>query len=729
MATQKKTARKSAAPQKGRGESFPSVAELLLEIGVEELPYQFIVPALTALKESAERLCHDQRLSFQSIRTMGTPRRLTIVVDGLAAKQTSITKEAMGPSKAVAFDQTGQPMRAALGFAAGQGVAVQELQTRQTPKGEYLFAVKHEAGRPAATVLTETLPSLVSDLAFPKSMKWNETGVRFARPVRWVLALLGGKVLPIEAAGIKASNQTKGHRVLGGGKWVTVRDASSYIKTLERQGVIVDPQRRKQLIEEQIASICQKTGFQLNKDESLLDQAVYSTEQPISLIGSLKETYLDVPEEILMTSMKEHQGFFSLRQKKTGKLAAHFIAVANNPAKNMSLIREGNERVLAARLADAAFFFTEDQKVTLEERAKKLSGVTFHQKLGTMAQKQERVSELAGALATVLGLSSESVSFCVGAARLCKADLVSGIVGEFPELQGVMGGYYAEHDGLAQPVCKAIRDQYTPRGMDGALPETIEGKVLGLADRLDTIVAFFSAGIIPKGSEDPFALRRHALSVVRILLEGDVRVDLRTAIEQAAACVKTRVSVPPSALEQSFEFVLDRFRFYMSATERLRDDVIQAVTNFPGYEAQGCDVIDVAARLRVLHKTASLPEFDPLMIGFNRANNILKKEGVKTAELGSVDPALFRDEAERELYATLESLTQTYETMLAERRYQDAVHALVQLKLPIDHFFETVMVNVDEAALRANRHSLLTTVVDTFFRKFADFSKIAVQGR
>ena len=729
MAAQKQTASRSTAQKKGKGAAVPPVAELLLEIGVEELPYQFIVPALNALKDSAERLFHDQRLSFQSIRILGTPRRLTIIVDGLAVKQTAITKEAMGPSKTVAFDQTGQPTKAALGFAAGQGVAVHELQTRQTPKGEYLFAVKHEAGRSAMTVLTEMLPSLVSGLAFPKAMKWNETGVRFARPVRWVLAILGGKVLPIEAAGIKASNQTKGHRVLGGGKWVAVRDAASYIKTLERLGVIVDPQRRRILIDEQIVTICQKSGFQLNKDESLLDQAVYSTEHPVSLIGSFKETYLDVPEEILMTSMKEHQGFFSLRQKTTGKLAPHFIAVANNPAKNMSLIREGNERVLAARLADATFFFTEDRKVRLEDRAKKLSGVTFHQKLGTMAQKQERVSELAETLATRLGLSSESVSCCVAAARLSKADLVSGVVGEFPELQGVMGGYYAEHDGLAPAVCKAIRDQYGPRGMDGALPERIEGKVLGLADRLDTIVAFFCAGIIPKGSEDPFALRRHALSIVRLVLEGDVRLDLRMAIEQAAACVKTSVSVPPSAVAQSFEFVLDRFRYYLSTTEQLRDDVIEAVTNFSGYEVAGCDLIDVAARSRVLQATTALPEFDPLMIGFNRANNILKKEGVKTAELRPVDPALLHDEAERALHTTMESITQPYGVMLAERRYQDAVRALVQLKLPIDRFFETVMVNAEEPALRANRLSLLAEVVNKCFRQFADFSKIVVQGR
>jgi glycyl-tRNA synthetase beta chain len=370
MATQKKTGRRSAVPKKDKGTSSPTVAELLLEIGVQELPYQFIAPALASLKESAERLFNDQRLTFQSVRTMGTPRRLTIAVDGLAARQASMVKEVMGPSKTVAFDQAGQPTRAAIGFAAGQSIAVQELQVRQTPKGEYLFAVKREEGYPAAAVLVDTLPQLVSGLAFPKAMKWNETGVRFARPIRWLVALYGGSVRPLEAAAITASTQKQRHRALGGGKWVAVRDAASYINTLERQGVIVDPQRRRNLIEEQIAVICHKTGYQLNEDEALLDQAVYSTEQPIAVIGSFKDAYLDVPEEILITSMKEHQGFFSLRQKNSGKLAAHFITVVNNRAKDMALIREGNERVLAARLADAKFFFDEDRKVRLEERTK-----------------------------------------------------------------------------------------------------------------------------------------------------------------------------------------------------------------------------------------------------------------------------------------------------------------------------------------------------------------------
>ncbi|MEK7760603.1 MAG: glycine--tRNA ligase subunit beta, partial [Nitrospirota bacterium] len=388
-----------------------------------ELPYQFISPALARLKESAEQLLTEQRLTFQAVRTLGTPRRLTLVVEGLLTQQASVMKEAMGPSKAVAFDQAGLPTRAAVGFAAGQGVAVQDLQVRQTPKGEYLFAVKREDGRPSKTVLMELLPQLVAKLSFPKAMKWNEAGVRFARPVRWLVVLFGGTVLPIEAAGIKAGNRTRGHRVLGAKQGVVVRDGATYVKALEKDGVISDPERRRAMIQEQIATLCQKTGFVLNQDDALLDQAVYTTEWPYAIIGSFKDLYLDVPEEVLITSMKEHQGFFSLRHKTTGKLVAHFIAVANNRVKDMGLIREGNERVLAARLADAKFFYDNDRTTALQDRVGKLDGVTFHQKIGTMGQKQARIATLAASLARLAGLNESVVKSCERAGALCKADL------------------------------------------------------------------------------------------------------------------------------------------------------------------------------------------------------------------------------------------------------------------------------------------------------------------
>ncbi len=725
MATQKKPGRQNASPKHNRGTSTPSVAELLLEIGVEELPYQFIVPTLTSLKESAECLFNSQRLTFQTVRTMGTPRRLTVVIDGLATKQTSITKEAMGPSKAVAFDQTGQPTKAALGFAAGQGVAVQDLQVRQTPKGEYLFAVKREEGRATASMLLDALPQLVSGLAFPKAMKWNDAGVRFARPIRWVTACYGGSVLPIEVAGIKASNQTRGHRVLGGGKWVSVRDAASYINTLERQGVIVDPQRRRKLIEEQIAAMCHKTGFQLNDDEALLDQAVYTTEWPCVVLGNFKPEYLAVPPEVLVTSMKEHQGFFSVNDKKSGKLGAHFIAVVNNRVKDMSLIREGNERVLAARLADAKFFFDEDRKVHLKERAKKLGGVMFHQKLGTMAQKQERVKTLAEALAGQLSPQDEELrQTCVCAALLAKADLLTGIVGEFPELQGVMGGEYAKQEGISEGVWKAIRDQYLPVGMEARLPETLEGQALSLSDKVDTIVAFFSAGIVPKGSEDPYALRRHALSVVRIIIEGKLRVALDEIVAQAQEIIEKETGLKPSMLHSPLSFIFERFKFYSGMLHIERDDVMAAVCA-TAYSRRPLDLQDALERMKALQTVTTRPEFDPLIVGFKRAHRLVEKEQWNREP---VEASRFQHAAESALHKAVTDERNQVEASVKAYEYGRALDALVRLKPVIDDFFAAVMVNAEEQAIRSNRLSLLKEV-DDLFMSFADFSQIVVQGR
>jgi glycyl-tRNA synthetase beta chain len=708
MATRKQAGRPVAKLKKPIRTSAPAVAELLLEIGVEELPYHFILPALASLKESAERLLRDQRLAFQSIRTMGTPRRLTVVVEGLATGQTSILKEAMGPSKTVAFDQAGQPTKAAIGFAAGQGVAVQDLQVRQTPKGEYLFAVKHEEGQPAISVLTDALPQLVSALTFPKAMKWNQTGVRFARPVRWVLALYGGSVLSIEAAGIKASDRTRGHRVLGGGKWLPVRDAASYVTTLERQGVIVDPHRRRQLIKEQITAICSETGFQLNEDEALLDQAVYTTEQPSSIIGSFKEAYLDVPEEILITSMKEHQGFFSLRHKQTGKLAPHFIAVANNRAKDMSLIREGNERVLAARLADAKFFFDEDRKVKLADRGKKLAGVTFHQKLGTMAQKQERVKKLAGFIAAHLYPGQDELrQVCDRAASLSKADLLTGIVGEFPELQGIMGGEYALHDGESTAVAQAIREQYLPKAIEGELPKTAAGQILSLADRLDSIAAFFHVGIIPTGSEDPFALRRHATAIVRVLLEGNIRLNLGKCIDNANNLVSGDDFKGVSDSEQKgrrriTEFLFERVRHYSRVVHLLRDDVIEAVLK-PAND-KVVDLVDLVQKMKALEAMTRKPEFDPLIVGFKRTHRLVEKEQWNR---DPVDVARFQHAVETDLQQAVTDERGRMTTAMSAGDYSQALEALVRLKPAIDAFFTAVMVNADDKAVRNNRLSLL----------------------
>jgi glycyl-tRNA synthetase beta chain len=702
-------------------------AELLLEIGVEELPYQFISPALASLRHDAMGLLEEARLSSRSITAFGTPRRLVLVVEDLARHQTAVTKEVMGPSKSVGFDAQGQPTKAAIGFAAGQGMPVESLQVRPTPKGEYLFAVKEDAGRSAKIVLLELLPQLIGQLSFPKAMKWNEAGVRFARPVRWLLALFDGALVPIVAAGIKAGTRTYGHRVMGKGASITVRDYASYRNALERAGVLVDPARRRKVIQEQLERLCRRSGVTLNADESLLDQAVFTTEWPCAVLGNFKTEYLRVPPEILMTSMKEHQGFFSVRDARTGRLAAHFIAVANNQPKDMSLIRAGNERVLAARLADAKFFFDEDRKTRLEERVKKLSGVTFHQKLGTMGQKEERLVQLISALASALNHGGDLVNECRRAAHLSKADLLTGIVGEFPELQGIMGGEYATHDGEPDGVSHAIREQYLPKALEGELPRSLPGLLLSLADRLDTIAAFFHVGIIPSGSEDPFALRRHATAIVRIILEKDLRLDLGVYIEHARnllvdSGIRGTGDSHQEGRRRVADFLFERVRHYGRTVHAFRDDVMDAVLKTAS--TGRLDLVDLFLKMKAMQAVTVKPDFNPLIIGFKRASRIVEKE---QWERQPVDPGRFHDAAEGELHQKIGICREEVRREMAQGRYDKALEALVGLKPAIDAFFTRVMVNVEDTALRSNRLSLLKDVSECFM-SFADFSRIVVQG-
>lgn len=716
--------RKSAPPRK-----TASVTELLLEIGTEELPYQFVAPALKALQQSAESMLAEHRLSHGTVRTLGTPRRLALLVEGLEAQQASAVKEAMGPSKAVAFGPDGQPTKAAVGFASGQGVAVQDLQVRTTPKGEYVFAVKQEKGQAAATVLAQLLPQLLAKLSFPKAMHWNETGLRFARPIRWLVALCGGKVLPIAFASIKAGNQTYGHRIMSPaaakGRGFTVTSIVQYLKDTERHGVIVDQARRREMILSQLAALAKSARGSLHHDEELIEQAVYMVEYPHTILGSFKPHYLSLPKEILMTSMKEHQGFFALIDQKGG-LLPNFLAVTNMKLSNMQLIREGNERVLAARLADARFFFDEDRKTPLSSRVEKQQAVTFQQKLGSLRQKTTRVVALASAIAQRLGDAS-LVEDARRAAELCKADLLTGIVGEFPTLQGVMGGEYAAHDGERPSVSQAIREQYMPRAMEGDLPESLAGKVLSLADRLDTVTAFFYVGLVPSGSEDPFALRRHATAIVRILLEGKLRLDLAEAIRLAqeqlakqpvAAAAATGKGGPPDTVG----FLFERVRYYGKSAQQLREDVMDAVLR--SADRQRIDLVDLFEKMSALQAITTRAEFDPLIVGFKRAHRLTEKE---LWDRHPVDVTKFQQAAESALAQALEQGTQLFRSSMERGDYAGALDALVRLKAPIDDFFNAVMVNTDDPAVRSNRLSLLKSV-DDLFMSFADFSQIMVQG-
>jgi glycyl-tRNA synthetase beta chain len=701
---------------------------LLLEIGTEELPYQFVAPALRTLQEHTERLLKDQRLSYGTVRTIGTPRRLVVLVEALGPHQAAAVKDTMGPSKTVAFDQAGRPTKAAIGFATGQGIPVEKLEVRSTPKGEYVFAVKQEQGQPATTVLAEQLPKLLAGLSFPKAMQWNETGVRFARPIRWLVSLCHGQVLPFEYAGITAGSVSYGHRFAGreqrtSTKGFPVRSIARFLEEAERHGVIVDQERRRAMIQEQLGSLAKSAGGTLHQDEELLEQAVYAVEYPHAILGSFQPRYLSLPKEVLMTSMKEHQGFFALVDQ-SGALLPHFLAVTNMNLPDMKLIREGNERVLSARLADAKFFYDEDRKTRLEERLDKLKSVTFHQKLGNVFQRSMRIKAVAQYLAQQIG-DEDIVQTVQRAAELSKTDLLTGIVGEFPALQGTMGGEYAKHDGERPEVADALSEQYLPRGMECEIPRTVAGKILSLADRIDKVAGFFRTGIIPRGSEDPYALRRDALSMVRIMVESRFSFKLSSALDKANEVLgQSGIAEHISGMRQSpLDFIVERLRFYAGTAGGIkRDDVISTVLT--PENIAGRSFADLIDRMHALEAVTARPEFDPLIIGFKRAHRLCEKENW---DRKPVDPTRFGHQAEVSLYQTLQTANQEFATSMEQAGYGRSLDVLVRMKEPIDAFFAGVMVNADDPAVRANRLSLLKDV-DALFMAFGDFSQIVVQG-
>ena len=702
----------------------------LLEIGSEELPWQMIHPAMTQLAQLLEGFLANHRLSHDSIRTFGTPRRLAVFVRGLAVKQTSVVQETLGPSKAVAFDAQGHPTKAAQGFAKSQGVGVGTLETRETSKGVYLCAVKREKGLPAAKVFTEHLPGLLQQLTFPKTMRWNASGVRYPRPIRWLVAVVGSRALSFDFAGVRSGGRSWGHRFLSGGKTggaskgIGIRRPEMYETALARAGVVVDPVRRREVLAGQLKQLARAVSgrvYQANH-EALLDQAVFSLECPNILGGTFDETYLALPPEVLITSMKEHQGFFSVVNRK-GELLPRFFAPTNMNVKNMELITVGNERVLAARLADARYFFDEDRKGKLADRVSQLNGVVFHKQLGSLYEKTQRTISLAGALADAAGVPEVKES-CQRAALLSKADLVTGMVGEFPTLQGVMGEKYAAHDGESVEVCQAIGEYYRPRTPDDALPETTVGRLLALADRLDTLAAFFYAGIVPSGSEDPYSLRRSAFGVIRIVVETGLNINLGDVVRQAEQRLdKQGVKAGEHAGPPLLKFLEERLRYYGRTVPGYREDVMESVLA-RGDDAD-CDLRDLFLRMDALQAITSQRDFESLIVGFKRAHRIVKKEAWSTR---SVDVALLNHPTERTLHQAVETAKRAVGQSLAAHDYHGALKQLIGLKSPIDQFFEGVLVNAPEPEVRANRLSLLCQV-DDLFSAFGDLSQIQVQGQ
>ena len=684
-------------------------SEFLLEIGTEEIPARFIPPVLEEMAATFKRLLEQERLAVGEVLTWGTPRRLALLARDLASAQAEVGTEEIGPPKAVAFDAAGKPTPAALGFAKKQGVAVSDLIEVDTPRGVYLAVSKRTAGRPAAERLKEVLPGFILGLSFPKSMRWGSLNLTFARPIHWILARLGGEVVPFPLGDVQSGGVTYGHRFLAP-QVLEVAEAAGYVAALRQAQVIVDPTERRAYLEAELAKAAAQVGGEVVPNPGLVEENTFLVEYPSVVCGNFEDKFLALPDEVLITSMREHQRYFSLRGKD-GRLLPHFLAVNNTLARDPDLVRQGHEWVLRARLSDAMFFFHEDAKVPLENRVAALKGVVFHSLLGTSHEKMERFRNLAVFLAGRLAPDLEEL--VRRAATLCKADIVTEMVGEFPSLQGVMGAKYALLSGEPPAVATAIFSHYLPRHADDQLPEDLVGALVGLADRLDTICGCFGVGLSPTGTADPYGLRRHALAVIRILRKEELHLDLPEVVMTSLELLKDKISRTP---EETALEVLDFFQTrlqHLLLGEGFDHETVAAVLT-----AGGGDLVEAADKVRALEEVRRSPDFPALAVAFKRVINISRG-----AEPGEVNPLLFEYPEENLLYEATGLMEVDVDAALAQRDYPAVCRALAKLKAPVDAFFDRVMVMAEDERLRRNRLALLERISRTFLT-MADFSRI-----
>ncbi|SNB48061.1 glycine--tRNA ligase subunit beta [Geobacter sp. DSM 9736] len=683
--------------------------ELFLEVGTEEIPAGFLPKAMADMESLVRRELENAHISFTGINNLATPRRLAMCVTGLPAVQPDTETTAMGPAKNIAFDSSGTPTKAAEGFARGQGVAVADLQVVSTDKGEYIAAVRKESGRPVAELLGDILPRLVSSIPFKKSMRWGDQEVRFARPIHWIVALFDGIVVPFSFGSVQSGNVSRGHRFMANQPF-PVRDFAHYLEECERHFVIPEPERRKEIIRREIHRLAKSAGGHLLPDEGLLEEVSYLCEYPSAVHGTFSAEFLKVPKEVLITSMRSHQRYFSLVDD-SGKLLPGFITINNTLTEDPSVVVRGNERVLRARLSDARFFFEEDQKVRLEDRVESLKNVVYQAKLGTSFEKMERFRALAEGLAGQL--RPELKDKVSRAAFLCKADLVSGMVGEFPEVQGIMGREYALLQGEDRQVAAAIAEHYLPTQAGGELPASDLGALVSIADKLDTICGCFGVGLIPTGSADPYALRRSALGIINIILDRKYPLSLAGLINSALEKLEKKLTRGREDVFRDVrQFFEDRFVNLLSG-QNSADAVDAAV-------AAGCDdLVDCAARIEALSGFRSREDFEPLAVAFKRVCNIVK-EPVSVP----VNEDLFQDEAERNLLASFKAAEAAVAQAVGQRDYLAALTEIATLKGAVDQFFEQVMVMAEDEQVRTNRLALLQEIKG-LFRDIADFAKLA----
>lgn len=680
--------------------------DLLLEIGTEEVPAHVMPGILAQLKENAEKAFKENRIAFGSVRTMGTPRRMALIVKDLAEKQEDVSSENRGPSVAIAFDADGNPSKAAQGFARGQKVDPKELVV----KDGYVYAMVHEEGKATDELLQELLKDLICGLSFPNSMRWADLDFKFIRPLRWIVALFDDEIIPFEVAGVKAGRISRGHRFLSQGDFA-IEKADSYEKACAENFILVDPDKRKAIIREQIIETAKANGGTAEITEDLLEEVLYLVEYPTALCGKFEEKYLKLPAEAVITPMRDHQRYFPVKAAD-GSLLPLFITVRNGGKEYLDTVQHGNERVLRARLADAQFFFDEDRKKSLEEHREKLKTVVFQQGLGTMYEKSERLAELAGFIAEALGADKTTRKQAERAALLCKADLVTGMVQEFTELQGIMGREYARLDGECENVALAIDEHYMPRFAGDRQPQSEAGRIVSLADKIDTIVGTFSRGKIPTGSQDPFALRRQALGLVHTMIEAKYTLSLSKLVAKAMDLYKITEEEARKKMQAD---VADFMRLRLkNVLEDVRYDVVDAVL------VDIDDIYAVSLRAEAVSKFVATDAAAANIQAFVRAANLAKK-----SDSAKIDESLFTTAEEKSLYQAYTSTESAVHSLVKGQDYTGAIDALTELSQPIDAFFDGVMVMDKDETIKKNRLGLLKSI-DEVVNRVADFSKIVL---
>ena len=691
------------------------VKDLLLEIGTEEMPARLVRGAMEQLRDRLVGWMAEARIAHGAVKAYATPRRLAVFVADVAERQADRIEEVRGPSRKAAIDADGRWTQAALGFARAQGVEPAELYVRDAGNGaEYVYARKHVVGADTVSVLAEALPSLIAGMSFPRSMRWGSHSIKFIRPIRWLVALFGDAIVPFELAGVRSGRVTRGHRFLGGE--LVLEQPADYEDGLRRQCVLADPDRRRQEILAQIDRLASESGWRVVLPDDLIEEVLFLVEWPTALVGSFDPEFLRIPPEVLTTSMREHQRYFPVTDE-SGRLLPHFVTVRDGDARSLETVRRGNEKVLRARLSDAKFFYEEDLKLDIDECVRKLDSIVFHEELGSLGDKVRRVRAIARRLADMSAVDAQTAAWVDRAASICKFDLVTQMVYEFPELEGVMGGYYAKNAGEPEPVARAVAEHYRPRHAGDEPPQTAVGAIVGIADKIDTIVGCFSIGIVPTGSADPYALRRQASGIVQTMLESGISFPLsalfRTALDVHAefGCMKRGSD---EVLRDLAEFFGLRVRNVLDESGT-RYDVVDAVM-----EAGFDDVATVVRKARAV--TAALDDgaFRRFVEAYGRVANLADKA---SGLAGPCDPALFEHPAEQALFDCWEDVARRFGQRMEEGRESEALEALYALSEPVAVLFESVMVMAEDENIRRNRLALLRSIADGV-RRFAEFRRL-----